>query len=597
MPITAAPAVPTRYLQSKRDVAAVVAAIILGLVVLWAFRLRGWYPHDEGTLGQSAERVLRGEIPHRDFDDPYTGGLAYLHALVFRLGGVSANAIRDHLALVSTVWLGGMFWLLSQWMRPVGAALIIAFVATWSVPLYPVAMPSWYVLFLTCGAGAVLVRWPGRNARALFVAGALIGAAALLKVTAVFALAGAGWALVAMRQAEDVERRGAIEVIVAAACFAVLVLRLVSSLLSLDIVAQLAVPPIAIVVGIAWREIRQGRVRGFGVDADLARRLILLVAGAVVPVALYGGWLATRGALTPLLASLRDVVGQRAAAAALDPPTAASIAYGLPLLVVLLAASKWPRGMAAGTAVLGTLLAALAWFYPDLHTHIWDGARAMLPLGAVIFCVAWPRLPSDSAVATRALAAFAPLAGIMALTQFPFAAPIYFVYVLPLLALALAAAVSRRSPLAQRPAAVLALLFVLFSLVEVIPGAPDSLAVSAEPPARLWLTLPRARLLVPSDEAIRYSAIWAGPDAPEVAFLSARRDLNRTFFGFVGIGAEPGAELGAALSASGAQAVVVDTAPSFSRPLTAAALASVSRYFPHQTNVDQFEIHSRGNGQ
>jgi len=51
-------------------------------------------PHDEGTLGQAAERVLQREMPHRDFEDPYTGGLSYLDALVFRLLGPNLIGLR-----------------------------------------------------------------------------------------------------------------------------------------------------------------------------------------------------------------------------------------------------------------------------------------------------------------------------------------------------------------------------------------------------------------------------------------------------------------------------------------------------------------------
>ncbi len=29
---------------------------------------RGWVPHDEGTLAESAVRVQAGELPHRDYD-------------------------------------------------------------------------------------------------------------------------------------------------------------------------------------------------------------------------------------------------------------------------------------------------------------------------------------------------------------------------------------------------------------------------------------------------------------------------------------------------------------------------------------------------
>ena len=323
MPVTPAPATApagARYLRSRRDTAAVVAAVILGLVVLWAFRFRGWYPHDEGTLGQSAERILRGEIPHRDFDDPYTGGLGLLHALVFRLGGISMNALRSHLALVATIWFGGVFWLLTRWLRPVGAAVVAALIAVLSVPLYPAAMPSWYVLFLACAAGALLTVSPHRRAGTLFLAGALIGLAALAKITAVFALAGAAWALVAMRQAEDRQRRGRIEVVLAAAAFTLLVVRLVSARFDGRVFFHLALPSMAVVAGIAWREIRQGRARGFGIDVTLWQRVAALAAGAAVPMLAYALWLARHDALAPLVASLHAVVARRSASASLPPP-------------------------------------------------------------------------------------------------------------------------------------------------------------------------------------------------------------------------------------------------------------------------------------
>ena len=62
------------------------------LVIVWAISAallishidRGWVPHDEGLIGHTAERVLAGELPHRDFDDVYTGGLAYINAGAMR---------------------------------------------------------------------------------------------------------------------------------------------------------------------------------------------------------------------------------------------------------------------------------------------------------------------------------------------------------------------------------------------------------------------------------------------------------------------------------------------------------------------------------
>ena len=64
------------------------------LLYVWLLLDRGWVPHDEGMLAQSAARVLRGELPHRNFDEVYTGGLSYLNALAFQLFGERLLSMR-----------------------------------------------------------------------------------------------------------------------------------------------------------------------------------------------------------------------------------------------------------------------------------------------------------------------------------------------------------------------------------------------------------------------------------------------------------------------------------------------------------------------
>jgi hypothetical protein len=86
------------------------------LLVVWAIsagymatHLKGvWVPHDEGTLGLSAERVLQGELPHRDFDD-YTGGLTFVHALAFREIGISSGSMRVVLFAFFVLWVPAIF--------------------------------------------------------------------------------------------------------------------------------------------------------------------------------------------------------------------------------------------------------------------------------------------------------------------------------------------------------------------------------------------------------------------------------------------------------------------------------------------------------
>src|SRR5437667_8405829 len=70
---------------------------------------RGWVPHDEGTLGLSAERVLNGQLPHRDFDD-YTGGLTFVHALAFRELGINSGSMRVVLFAFFAFWVPAVFF-------------------------------------------------------------------------------------------------------------------------------------------------------------------------------------------------------------------------------------------------------------------------------------------------------------------------------------------------------------------------------------------------------------------------------------------------------------------------------------------------------
>jgi hypothetical protein len=87
---------------SEKEMAVVTAAqgwlvhlMVLGAVLaiagvyVGAHLGSGWVPADDGILSQSALRVMQGQLPHRDFAEIYTGGLSVIHALAFRVFGVS----------------------------------------------------------------------------------------------------------------------------------------------------------------------------------------------------------------------------------------------------------------------------------------------------------------------------------------------------------------------------------------------------------------------------------------------------------------------------------------------------------------------------
>src|SRR5579863_7528571 len=134
----------------------VVWAISLGYM---ASRLKvGWVPHDEGTLGLSAERVLQGQLPHRDFDD-YTGGLTFVHALAFRVFGVSSAAMRYVLFAFFVPWVPAVFYVASRFGTPWVAGAVTLLCVAWSVPNYPGPMPSWYNLYFATWGVAALFRY------------------------------------------------------------------------------------------------------------------------------------------------------------------------------------------------------------------------------------------------------------------------------------------------------------------------------------------------------------------------------------------------------------------------------------------------------
>jgi hypothetical protein len=145
---------------------------------------RGWIPHDEGTLGQTAWRILLGEVPHRDFDALYTGLLGYLNAAAMTVMGVHLLAPRTVLLLAFLAWVAVVWSVLSRFAAPPVASAPTLLCVTIGPAIYPAAMPSWYNLFLATGGLWALIRWTeDGGSRWLFAAGAFAGVSVLFKIT------------------------------------------------------------------------------------------------------------------------------------------------------------------------------------------------------------------------------------------------------------------------------------------------------------------------------------------------------------------------------------------------------------------------------
>src|SRR6185503_3085633 len=182
-------------LQPRRDWLGMLAFVVCwgaAMLLAWHYLDRGWVPHDEGTLAQSAERWLQGELPHRDFDEIYTGGLSAVHALAFRVLGDGLRSMRIPLLAAFAAFLPAVFYLARQFAPPLLSALVMLVAGAWTLPNYSAPIPSWYNLFLATLGTACLVRFVHSGAIGwVFAAGLAAGLSFLAKTPGLYFAAAA----------------------------------------------------------------------------------------------------------------------------------------------------------------------------------------------------------------------------------------------------------------------------------------------------------------------------------------------------------------------------------------------------------------------
>jgi hypothetical protein len=127
-----------------------VGAMVLGVFAFYAWSAGYWIdPIDEGYFLDMADRIMRGELPYRDFTTYYTPGVFYLFALFFKLFGISLLPIRLLMAGVHAVCallLYGLTRRVAAWSFAVLPFVIVAALDHW--PIEPEPHPSWPAIVL-----------------------------------------------------------------------------------------------------------------------------------------------------------------------------------------------------------------------------------------------------------------------------------------------------------------------------------------------------------------------------------------------------------------------------------------------------------------
>jgi hypothetical protein len=587
---------------------------LVSAAYVFPFRLRGWIPPDDGVLAQSAERVLNGEIPHRDFSDIYTGGLSYWNALAFRLFGIRLSSLRLMLFLSFLAFVPAVFAVASRFGSPLRSGLITLLAVAWSVPNHFVAIPSWYNLFLAAwGVLALLRHVETGQSRWLFLAGLLAGISCLFKVIGTHFIA-ASLLFLAYRERDlsasaglTAGRRrvsGYLLFLTAglALFLAVLFLTVRSHLREMEFVHFVA--PAAMICGfLIWRE-ASGDSGSFARRFQVLIRLVTpFVIGALLPILLFLIPFAWGGALGDLWQGVVEGTGTHVQFIQEWLPPLWTLWPAIPYTVILGAGSLRPIRFARPFVVfLGVILAGALWLSgtsPNLYRAVWYSIRS---LGVAAVFAACLRLTQShrqefwSPEAQQKVFLLAAVVAVTGLVQFPFAAPIYFFYFAPLVALLIFALVgSEPRPPRLVHAAMLAF-YLLFALLRTNPGYIYALGERFErydPPA--VLDLPRAGgIRVTARDAGVYGPlirlvqeksggrpIYAGPNCDQIFFLSGLRDAVSYGSGSRRDPMERPDEVFRSLEEKDARAVVLNRAPQFAGRLQPQIVARFEELFPH----------------
>lgn len=618
---------------SEKEMAVVTAAqgcvvrlMVLGAVLaiagvyVGAHLGSGWVPADDGILSQSALRVMQGQLPHRDFAEIYTGGLSVIHALAFRVFGVSLLSLRICAFLFFLAWIPAVYYIALRFTSALAAGLVTLVAVAWSFPNYPAAMPSWYNLFFaTFGAAALLRYLEVRRARWLFVAGLCGGVSILIKVIGAYYIAGVLLILAFLEQGdeqndEQTDRestetgRSAIPYRVfstsALLLFLATVVYVFHARLGLGELYHFVLPAAVLVALILLGE-RNAREAASGKRFSVLLKLVIpFVCGVLGPVIAFLVPYARSGAVGQFLSGVTSSAIARSAGLGVLRPVAIKEATFALVLAGLVAAAMYLRefqgkliGAAVGLALMVMLVKSAT--SSGIVSGIWYSVATLTPLvvllGAAVVMTAGtsgcrPKLQQQQVMVLISLAAMCGL------VQYPFAAPIYLCYALPLTLLAAVAivATAKKQPGTYVLAAV-AGFYLLFGVAMLVPdyiyelthnvGRMDELHLARAGGLRIEYAANFEDLIHFLQQHSPNGLMYAGNDCPELYFLSGLKNVTRDD------GGAPAGEVLKALQSDDLKLVVINESPFFpGARMSAEVRAEVVRKFPESQLVGIFHV-------
>jgi len=598
------------------------AVLVIAGVYTWVHIGRGWVPADDGTLSQSALRVMQGQLPHRDFGEIYTGGLSFIHALAFRAFGVNLMSLRICVFLFFLAWIPAVYYVALRFTSALSAGAITLLAVAWSYPNYPAAMPSWYNLFFaTFGAAALLRYLETRTRRWLFVAGVCGGVSILIKVIGAYYVAAVLLSLAFDEQSESSEERSQeVPAIIwpyrvfsvgALLLFLATVIYTLHARLGIDDFYHFVLPSAGLVGLILLGE------RSVQADTGQRFRTILgtvvpFLCGVAGPIIIFLVPYARSGTLWKILFGVSSsVISRSVVLGVIRPAGTGKILFALALTGLVAAPMYWREfqgrvvGATVGLGLTAMLLKAAT--SGEIVTGVWYSVATLTPLvvlaGAAVLLTAGTRTSLTRSL-TRSLTklqrqrvmVLISLAALCSLVQYPFASPIYLCYTTPLTLLAaVAIVVTARKHAGTYVLAAIVGFYLLFGVVRLVPDYIYAIFHEVGPMAELQLSRGgglQIEYAANFAELARFlqqhspnGLIFAGNDCPELYFLSGLKNIS---YDDGGAAAE---EMLQAIQSDNLNLVVINDAPLFpSAVVRPEVRAEVMKRFPHSARFGIFLV-------
>jgi Dolichyl-phosphate-mannose-protein mannosyltransferase len=591
----------------------------------------GWVPADDGILGESALRVMQGQLPHRDFAEIYTGGLSVIHGLAFRVFGVSLMSLRICAFLFFLAWIPALYYVALRFVSAVAAGLITLLAVAWSFPNYPVSMPSWYNLFFaTFGALALLRYIDVRKVRWIFLAGVCGGVSILIKVIGAYYIAAVLLFLAFVEQSDlqndnlrtnrpqntDQIGQPPWKVTKSAAysyrafsgtallLFMATVVYVFHTRLGGGELYQFVLPSLVLVAVIFLGERNAPNMPSTERFSSLLRLVIPFCGGVLVPVAIFLAPYAKSGAVAQFFAGVTSSALSRSVGLGIIRPVGLEKSFGALLLVGLLVVAMYLRqfqGKVVGSAVgLGLVVILItAPTLPGVVSGVWYSVATLTPLlvllGSAVL-LAYDKRGGSVVLRRQRVMLLISLAAMCTMVQYPFAAPIYLCYALPLTLLAAVAIVTtaRKRPGIYVLAAV-AGFYLLFAVVILIPdhvyelthrvGPMEKLDLERAGGLRIEYAANFADLIHALQQHAPNGLMYAGNDCPELYFLSGLTNVTRDD------GGATSEDVLKALQSDDLNLVVINEAPFFpGGRMSPEVRAEVARRFPHNSQFGIFHV-------